>query len=193
MDYSRIYTQLITRAQSRNLCEQYTEQHHIIPRCMNGDDAPSNLVDLLPEEHLIAHLLLVKMYPQHHRLVYAANMMCSRVHNNKEYGWVRRQFVLTEKINKTGVPRSLESRQKQSETVKRKMNAEGYVHPSKGKSLSQEHKAAVAAGNKGKHVPVRSRSSIEGYILRHGPYGRTSIVREKQYTQERFNAGILYC
>jgi hypothetical protein len=54
MNYFKIYKSLIERAINRNL-EEYTESHHIIPRCMNGTDDIENLVNLTPEEHYIAH------------------------------------------------------------------------------------------------------------------------------------------
>jgi predicted DNA-binding protein YlxM (UPF0122 family) len=64
---------------------------------MSGDDSAENLVDLTPEEHFVCHQLLIKMYPDNHKLVYAANMMTvsnSRVCriNNKKYGWLKRKF-----------------------------------------------------------------------------------------------------
>jgi hypothetical protein len=43
------------------MLEDYFEFHHVIPRCMDGMDDPTNLVELMPEEHLIAHLLLAKI------------------------------------------------------------------------------------------------------------------------------------
>jgi hypothetical protein len=89
MNYSRIYSQLINKGRNR-VFEGYAEKHHIIPKCVGGSDNPSNLVRLTPEEHYIAHLLLVKIYPGNSKLIYAANMMANR--NNKSYGWIKREF-----------------------------------------------------------------------------------------------------
>ena len=89
MDYFKIYDNLIDRGRKRILTE-YKEIHHIKPRCLGGPDDTLNLVELTPEEHLIAHLLLVKMYPGNNKLVYAANLMRGRFGNNKKYGWLRR-------------------------------------------------------------------------------------------------------
>ncbi len=49
---------------------------------MGGDDSEENLIPLFPEEHLVTHLLLVKIYPNNNKLIYAANMMSLDV---KEY------------------------------------------------------------------------------------------------------------
>ena len=91
MNYQKIYQQLINRAKSRSL-ECYTETHHIIPRCLGGTDDISNLVDLTPEEHYVAHQLLVKIHNGNEKMLYAAVMMCSNRINNKLYGWLRRRL-----------------------------------------------------------------------------------------------------
>lgn len=95
MNYSKIYAQLIERARHRSLTG-YTESHHIIPKCMGGTNDASNLVELLPEEHFIAHQLLVKINPDHSGLVWAATMMTwhssTKRNTNKLYGWLRRKL-----------------------------------------------------------------------------------------------------
>ena len=62
MNYKKIYNALIERAQNR-IIDGYAEKHHIIPRCMNGTDDKENIVELTPEEHFVAHQLLVKILP----------------------------------------------------------------------------------------------------------------------------------
>lgn len=97
MNYLKHYNLLIDRGISRtNLCG-YVEKHHIIPTCMGGADVSSNLVNLTPEEHYLAHLLLVKINPDISGLIYACMMMCSNKEgrkSNKSYGWIRRKFSL---------------------------------------------------------------------------------------------------
>ena len=61
MDYQKIYESIIARGKERVLIGEYTESHHIIPRCMGGSDNSDNLVDLTPEEHYVAHQLLIKI------------------------------------------------------------------------------------------------------------------------------------
>lgn len=94
MNYKNIYDKLMERSRNRVLVG-YRERHHIVPRCLGGGDSPHNIAVLTPEEHYVAHLLLVKMYPGNHKLVYAAQMMCvsgSKVkRNNKTFGWLRRK------------------------------------------------------------------------------------------------------
>lgn len=40
----------------------YIEMHHIIPRSLGGLDDSSNLVEVLPEEHIFLHMLRYKIY-----------------------------------------------------------------------------------------------------------------------------------
>jgi hypothetical protein len=101
MNYKKHYTTLIDRAKERIL-EDYTEKHHIIPRCMGGSDDENNLVRLTPEEHYVAHQLLVKIYPNNKSLVYAALMMIVNRPSNKLYGWLRRKHSTTQSYRQTG-------------------------------------------------------------------------------------------
>jgi hypothetical protein len=89
MNYNKIYENLIQRGKNRIL-DGYTESHHIVPRCMGGGDDKSNLVDLTPEEHYVAHQLLVKIHPGNYALIKGANMMVANRLTNKSYGWIRR-------------------------------------------------------------------------------------------------------
>ena len=75
--------------------EGYVEKHHIIPRCLGGTNDTTNIAVLTPEEHFLAHQLLVKIYPNSPPLVNAAVIMTTHhtEHraNNKLFGWLRRR------------------------------------------------------------------------------------------------------
>ena len=90
MNYIKIYNNLITRAQNRIL-DGYVEVHHILPRCLNGNNDLANLVALTPEEHYLCHLILVKIHPTNRKLLHAAKLMSGQ-NNNKKYGWVKRRI-----------------------------------------------------------------------------------------------------
>jgi len=96
MNYQKHYDTLIERARNRHL-EGYSETHHILPRCLGGNNEDANLVKLTAEEHYVAHLLLCKMYPTNGRLAFAANMMSNSnsnlKRNNKSYTWVRKKMA----------------------------------------------------------------------------------------------------
>jgi len=84
MNYHEIYDALIIRAQKRIFTEEvYTENHHIIPRCLGGTNDQNNLAKLTGREHYIAHLLLWKMHPENSKLMFAFKMMCTASNHGK--------------------------------------------------------------------------------------------------------------
>lgn len=101
MNYQRIYDSIVQRAKTRNL-EEYCEVHHIIPRCLGGSNETENLVRLTPEEHYLAHQLLVKIHPESDSLVRAAAMMVANRPSNKLYGWLRRKFAKAQSLAQAG-------------------------------------------------------------------------------------------
>ena len=74
--YTSWYFSIIenARIQSRQKHERYFENHHVIPKCMNGQDDIENMILLTLREHYICHLLLPNMTdnPNHKiRLLFA--------------------------------------------------------------------------------------------------------------------------
>lgn len=111
MNYIHIYNSLINRAIGRTITE-YTESHHIVPVCIGGTDDIANLVNLTPEEHYVAHQLLIKVYPHNRQLIHAATMMCVFSEKmpgrskNKLFGWLRRKLADSNKISQSGAGNS---------------------------------------------------------------------------------------
>lgn len=144
MNYHKHYSLLISRAQAR-IIEGYVEKHHIIPKCIGGTDDLSNLVALTPEEHFLAHQLLVKMYPEEHRLLFAVHMMCNGNtkirRNNKMYGWLRKKCNESLSLNKRK-PRKKETK------------------PRKKRTLSEEHKLKIGLAGKGRKHSEESKLKI---------------------------------
>src|SRR5580704_18811987 len=103
MNYATHYKRLIDRARIRVL-DTYTERHHVVPRCMGGGNDRDNIVRLTPEEHYVAHQLLVKLYPGNTALIAAACLMTGkpspltgRTGGNKLHGWLRRRYAEAKK------------------------------------------------------------------------------------------------
>lgn len=99
MDYWRIYDALMVRAIGRSV-SGYTEKHHIVPRCMGGSNDKGNIVRLTAREHVLAHKILVRMYPGNLKLWHALMLMgrvkvpSSRVtaKEREEYAKRRKEF-----------------------------------------------------------------------------------------------------
>lgn len=108
MDYEKIYNSIISLAQSRvTLVNEYTEKHHIIPRCMGGSNGGNNIVSLLAKEHYMCHLLLTKIYPENNGLVLAFHMMLissSYQHRitSRKYKFLKERHSEIMSINQTG-------------------------------------------------------------------------------------------
>lgn len=87
MNYEKIYNQLVEKCRVRGLdkskYEGYFETHHIVPKCLGGDNSEDNLVMFTGREHFIAHILLWKLNPGHKGLSYSLNIMNNRINSKK--------------------------------------------------------------------------------------------------------------
>jgi hypothetical protein len=87
----------------------YFEQHHIIPKCLNGINDKTNLVLLTAKEHFIAHKLLCEIYPNETKLHYALWRMMNpqtqkhiRDYNIGSNEYNRYKILQTELVRKLG-------------------------------------------------------------------------------------------
>lgn len=168
MNYKNIYNSLIIKANDREISE-YTEKHHIIPRCMGGDNSKSNLVKLTPEEHYLAHQLLVKIYPNDRKLIFAASAMTfdrqGKRYNNKMYGWIRRKLSIASSENNKGKESAFKGRIHTEESKAKMSKASkdlGLIPPSRnGIPLTEEQKLNLSSFWKGKKKPIRTKEHTE--------------------------------
>jgi len=156
MNYRKIYEQLINRSKTRHI-DGYTERHHIIPKCMDGTDDDDNIAILTPEEHFVAHQLLVKIYPDNKKLVYAALIMCQSrdgvIRNNKLYGWIRKAVSECRK----NIPKTEEHKQKLRDANLGKILSEETREKMRNKIVSQEAKDNISKALLGKKKSVRTQ------------------------------------
>ena len=103
MNYEKIYYAIINNARSRKKVSTF-EKHHIIPSSCGGTNDQSNLVYLTTREHLLCHLLLVKMYKDNSifrkKMIYALWWMAKTrngVHGyritGRTYALAREEFI----------------------------------------------------------------------------------------------------
>jgi hypothetical protein len=149
MNYRKIYFNLIDRATDR-ITTGYFEKHHVIPRCLGGSDSKENIVNLYPEEHYLAHLLLCKLNQGNLKLLYAAMNMTSGAminngkRNNKAYGWLRRQYA--ESISGDNNP-ARRNPNLQKEAAKKRL----------GQKRTEETKARMSAAQKGRMLSEETK------------------------------------
>lgn len=165
MNYQVIYDRLMDRAKVR-VITGYTERHHIIPRCLGGDDSSENLVSLTPEEHYVAHQLLVKVHPTNHGLKYAVVKMTSgKYRNNKLYAWIRKAYSESKRGRKNS-PEHVAKVAAAHRGLRRSDETRARIASSKvGKSRPESVKRAVSTANKNRAAALtpeeRSRRASE--------------------------------
>src|SRR5690606_11752854 len=76
--------------------DYYSERHHIIPKCLGGDDSTDNLVYLSGKAHFLAHRLLCKIYPDNNQLLFSLLVMSNRNRiNSNSYSFLRESYADT--------------------------------------------------------------------------------------------------
>lgn len=85
--YEKWYAALTKRGQIR-IIDDYTENHHILPESLGGQDTPDNITILTAREHFICHWLLTKIYAtgdEHWKMLNAIRIMRAENKNQKRY------------------------------------------------------------------------------------------------------------
>lgn len=131
MDYLNIYNNMIEKGKNRVLTG-YTENHHIIPKCVGGTDDTWNLVKLTAREHFICHLLLCKIYPKNSKLKFALWNMCN----------VKRDYQERYKVNSRLYNQIREDYSK---------SISGENNPNFGRKLTKEQKNKISKSRIGKY------------------------------------------
>jgi hypothetical protein len=87
MNYQKVYDSIINRARQEKRRKKqgtYFEAHHIIPRCLNGNNSATNLVLLTAREHFICHWLLSRIYPNNPLILLGFWRMCGSSNKKQE-------------------------------------------------------------------------------------------------------------
>jgi hypothetical protein len=128
--YSKWYVALISKRKQTKV-EGYGEVHHIIPRCLGGDNSKSNLVKLTPREHFVAHKLLTKMTvgTDRRKMLYALKRtVSSKTHtiNSREYERIRREYSTAVSVTLSGRTLTAEHRENISKAFSGKPKSESF-------------------------------------------------------------------
>ena len=166
---------------------------------MDGGNARENIVRLTPEEHYVAHQLLVKIYPEHNGILWSACAMTNNGNrtqrSNRLYGWLRRLFAVHIAESNRGQKRSEETKKKlaaahvgriykkRTEETKKKMSL-----ASKGKPKSTEHCIALSKAKIGtKRGPhsEETREKISESNKRTSANMDRSVYRTSEYREKQ--------
>lgn len=152
--YTKWYNRIIENAKKFETRNEYTETHHIVPKCLGGSDDTTNLIELSAREHFLCHWLLVKMTSGQSqiKMAFAFNAF-RRSSRNQERPLTSRQYnIVRKEVSKA---RSLflqgntynfgKKRGPISEDTRRKIS-----EAKKGKPMSDENKMRISNSLKGK-------------------------------------------
>jgi uncharacterized protein YjhX (UPF0386 family) len=148
--YTKWYNNIINNAKNRLNIDEYTEKHHIIPKCLGGKEE-DNLVSLTAREHYICHWLLIFMVEKSvkYRLQFAFFCMTRKDKNQKR--------IITSRMFKTAKKHMLEA------CVYRKTTL-GYKHNEETLKLFREQRKEMVVINKeGKSKRIKQRL-LEKYL-----------------------------
>ena len=176
MNYSSIYNRIIEKAESEIRCKGadiYYERHHIVPKCMGGNNSKTNLVYLTAKEHYICHKLLCAIYPDNIKLKYAFWRMINIKRTNRanayrvsanEYNVIRsfiqQQNSLYSHSNETKIKMSLAKLGKKYDEIygdnaqnmrqQRSIENKGRKHNTHSEQTRQKISQSTKGRNKGK-------------------------------------------
>lgn len=189
MNYKLHYDLLISkgleRGHNKKNLPYYTESHHIIPKCMGGVDDSSNRVLLTPEEHYVAHLLLVKI---NKNLKHSTNVLdrltyrdlCLAVrgmtmgndknkHNSRLYGWAKREWIQSISGDNNPmrlVPLTEKARKNMSDAAKKRLaNKENHPLYGTNRTNSTKEKLSIALRGRVPHNKGGTMTDEQKHLL----------------------------
>lgn len=193
MNYKEVYDKLVSTRKYRGTRKQKGDgfnRHHIIPKCLGGNNDSDNIVLLTFKEHIVAHHLLHLIYPQSKELTYAFLRMIQSSHSDrkenryktdkygksipfhlsiKELDALRNQSIQFLREKNTG--------KRHSEDTKKKLR-EAHL----GKKASEETKKLLSEIRTGHTLSIESRKKLsesrKGIVF--SQEHRTNISKSRQ-------------
>lgn len=169
MNYQRIHDEIIVRAKNRKLIG-YGEKHHILPRCLGGDNSKENLVKLTAKEHWIIHLLLVEIFPAQPKLKLAIRMMMLKgttqdrksVRSGKQFERLKIEAAKAHSKLLLGTKKAPFTQEHKDKISKAKLGKPG---ANKGITFTEEHRKNIGLASKGRITgdknPMRRKDVLE--------------------------------
>jgi len=96
MNYKKLYDFICNRGQQERELD-YFENHHILPKCLGGNNGKDNLTKLTAKEHYVVHWLLHKIYPDNWKISHAFFWIATENGMNKR-AITSRQYERAKKI-----------------------------------------------------------------------------------------------
>ena len=192
MDYECLYRQLIEHRRELPVdCSSgvYVEMHHIVPRCLGGNNNKENLVCLTGREHYVAHKILLKIvevkYGRHSKEFYkVANAVLMMTHDRRGRKVSSRDYEIARKIKseqmqqqnpwnkgRVGVysEETIVLMKKNHANVKGENNPmfgkKGVLNPRTGMKMSKSARERIGTAHRGKMVSNETRRKISESMI----------------------------
>lgn len=161
--YDELLNKSLENIDNHSYDNLYTEIHHIVPKCIGGLDIKSNLIKLTVSDHIKAHILLSKMYPDVDKLKYAmfAVTLYSKKSSPERINTILSMDIsslskIREQAVKARIGKKLpiEVRKKLSESHK------GNKNPNYGKHRDEETRKKISESHKVENLSEESRKRL---------------------------------
>ena len=146
--------------------DEYHEQHHIVPKCMDGNNDKENLIDLFAKEHFEAHRLLALENPDNDKLVYAWwNMAHITKFNQRNYEITAEEYEEARISFSKMISEAMKGRKFSDKTIKKmKSTAKERFgipenNPMYGKKHSKETRDKISESKKNVSKETRRKMS----------------------------------
>lgn len=148
----------------------YNEKHHIIPKCLGGSNDKENLVVMPVRYHMMAHMLLIEIYPDVWGLKYAIKAVL-----DGSSGIVDRAAISQKHFSSRTLAHYREISKFGKET-----------HPNWGKHLSEETKAKISESHKGKTLSEETKAKMSKSRSgeRNPNYGKVFTEEHRKHLSE---------
>jgi len=181
MNYQKIYDNIIVQAKLE--CRKkkngiYYESHHILPKCLGGNNLKQNKILLTAREHYICHKLLTYIYKGNRKIVCAFHLMTFM--NKKKYILTSREYAYARELMQL-TPMSEETKQKykkpQTEETKEKIR-----NSLKGIKFTQDRIENIKKGT----INAMNRLDVKEHIKnnRLDVHGNKNPFFNKKHTKE---------
>lgn len=182
------------RGLDKSKLNYYTEKHHIIARCMNGDDSKDNLVLLTYQEHVLAHMLLYTMNPDNKDLFLSFSLLIKEKHGEVKTFSINLDYLTELKEERSRFMRGDNNPMKNPEVAKKMSKSRKGIASFAGKHHTEETKKLLSEKTKslnfkGENHPMygkkHTKESIEKMRLAHkGQQGHPHTEESKRKISE---------
>jgi NUMOD3 motif len=171
MNHQKIYEAIIQNAKLKNRSRKdniYYEDHHIVPRCLNGSDNVYNRVLLTAREHFVCHKLLTYIYKGNYKIYNAFHLMTFM--NKRKYGLTSRDYAYARELfnlipkNHNGEKNPMFGKKQRLESIEKNKKSQPYTSV----NFPQWLRNKIGEKSKGKNNAMFGKSFYDIWVIKYG-------------------------